>query len=151
MLWTCRWAGAAHACLYSLGLIPASARDSGEPALRAMRKFQKRRPQCGQPVRQQHSAMDKRMQLPSVVSSSSGWHGSSSQSVIRSTTRDAEDPGSNPALGKQWSRDYPIDIPVTLALLDANLRYQEALDWRKWTKGGWTTGGCRFHLLSARF
>ena len=34
--------------------------------------------------------------------------------VLLSTTRDAltdaGDPGSNPALGKQWSRDYPIDV-----------------------------------------
>ena len=57
-------------------------------------------------------------------------------SVVRSTTRDAGDPGSNPALGKQWSRDYPIDIPATPTLPYANLRYQDALDRRKWIKGG---------------
>ena len=32
-------------------------------------------------------------------------------------------------LGKQWSRDYPIDLTLTFAT-------KEALDWRKWTKGG---------------
>ena len=47
--------------------------------------------------------------------------------MIRSTTRDAGDPGSNPALGKQWSRDYPIDVPATPTLPDANLRFQEAI------------------------
>ena len=31
-------------------------------------------------------------------------------------------------LGKQWSRDYPIDLTLTFAT-------KEALDWRKWTKG----------------
>ena len=33
-------------------------------------------------------------------------------------TRDAGDPGSNlnPALDKQWSRDYPIDVPATPTL-----------------------------------
>ena len=37
----------------------------------------------------------------------------------------AGDPGSNPALGKKWSRDYPIrvDVPATPMLLDANLCY----------------------------
>ena len=48
----------------------------------------------------------------------------------------------NPALGKLWSRDYPIDVP-TPTLPDANLRYPKAFDWRKWTKGG-----CSFLLLS---
>ena len=38
--------------------------------------------------------------------------------------------GSDPALGKQRSRAYPIDALAT---------DQEALDWRKWT-----TGGCSF-------
>ena len=54
--------------------------------------------------------------------------------------------GSNPALGKQWSHDYPIDVPATPTLPNANLRYQEALDWSKWTKGG-----CSFLLLSTQF
>ena len=57
-------------------------------------------------------------------------------------TRDARDPVSNPAMGKQWSRDYPIDVPATPTLPDANLRYKEALDWRKWTEGG-----CSFLLF----
>ena len=39
-----------------------------------------------------------------------------------------------PALGTQWSRDYLIDVPATSTLPNANLRYQEALDWLKWTK-----------------
>ena len=70
----------------------------------------------------------------------------SGSSVVRATTRDAGDLGSNPALGKQWSRDYQIDVPATTTLPDANLRYQEALDCCKWTKGG-----CSFLLLSAQF
>ena len=37
---------------------------------------------------------------------------------------------SNPAFGKQWSHDYPIDVPATPTLPDANLRYQQ------------TQGGC---------
>ena len=53
--------------------------------------------------------------------------------------------GSNCALGKQWSRDYPIPVTVTPTLPDANLRYQEALQWRKWTKGR-----CSFVLWSAQ-
>ena len=37
---------------------------------------------------------------------------------------------SNPALDKQWSRDYPIDVPATPTRPDhdAYIRYQEALD-----------------------
>ena len=54
-------------------------------------------------------------------------------------TRDAGDTGSNPALGKQWSHEYPIDVPATPTLPYASLRYQEALDWRNWT-----TEGCSF-------
>ena len=44
------------------------------------------------------------------------------------------------------SRDHPVDISSTPTLPHANLRYQEALDWRKWTKGG-----SRIPLLSAQF
>ena len=56
-------------------------------------------------------------------SSSPASHGNS---VVRScTTRDAGDPDSNLALGKQWSRDYPTDVPATPTLPKANLRYQE--------------------------
>ena len=51
-----------------------------------------------------------------------------------------------PWASKQWSRDYPIDIPATPTLPAANLRYQEALDLREWTKGG-----CSLLLLSAQF
>ena len=58
-----------------------------------------------------------------------------SSSVVRSTTRDAGDPGTKPGFDpcKQWSCDYPIDVPATPMLPDDNLRYQEAqaLDWRK--------------------
>ena len=39
----------------------------------------------------------------------------------------------------EWSRhDYMIDLPATPMLPDANLSYQlkEALDGRKWAKGG---------------
>ena len=39
---------------------------------------------------------------------------------------------SNPALGKQWSRDHVIDVPTTPTLPDANLRYQEALHLEGW-------------------
>ena len=46
----------------------------------------------------------------------------------------------------RWSRDHPVDISSTPTLPHANLRYQEALDWRKWTKGG-----RRIPLLSAQF
>ena len=52
-------------------------------------------------------------------------------------------------LGKpeQWSCDYPtrIDEPTTPTLPKINFSYQEALNWRKWTKGG-----CSFLLLSAQ-
>ena len=60
--------------------------------------------------------------------------------MVRTTTRDAGVPGSNPALGKKWSRDYPgpMDVPATpantLPGLDANLRYHEALEWRNGQK-----------------
>ena len=35
--------------------------------------------------------------------------------------------------GFETCLDYPIDAPVTPTLPDANLRYQEALYWRRWT------------------
>ena len=54
--------------------------------------------------------------------------------------------GLSPALGKQWSRDYPIDVPATPTLPDSHLRYHEALDWSKWTKGE-----CTFLPWSAQF
>ena len=44
----------------------------------------------------------------------------------------------NPAFGrKQWSRDYPH---AKLTSTYANLRYQEAVCWQKWTKGGCEAG-----------
>ena len=43
---------------------------------------------------------------------------------------------------------YPIDVPATTTLPDANPRYQEALDRHKWTV---TNRGCSFLLLSAQF
>ena len=52
-------------------------------------------------------------------------------SVVRSTTRDAGDPGSSPAWGKQWSRDYPIDVPATLPMLTVTFATKEALDWQQ--------------------
>ena len=45
-------------------------------------------------------------------------------------------------LGKQWSRDYPAS-PATSTLPDANLRYQEALGWRKRTKEDVASFFCR--------
>ncbi len=42
--------------------------------------------------------------------------------------------GSNPALGKQWSRDYPDEVSAPSTLPDANLHYQEAFDWRTMDK-----------------
>ena len=50
------------------------------------------------------------------------------------TKTGAGDQGSNPALGKQRSR-VPDRCPATPTLPDTNFRYQESLDWRKWTKG----------------
>ena len=41
------------------------------------------------------------------------WSSCHGSSVVRSTTRDPGDSGSNPALSQQWSRDYPIDVPAT--------------------------------------
>ena len=54
-------------------------------------------------------------------------------------------PGFEPCLGQAVVTLLPDRCPRTYAP-DANLRYQEALDWRKWTKGG-----CSFLLLSAHF
>ena len=56
-------------------------------------------------------------------------------------------PGIEPCLGQTWSRDYPVVISrPTPTLPDANLRYQDALYWRKWTtsnlKGGWDFPFC---------
>ena len=61
-----------------------------------------------------------------------------SSSLIQSSTRDAGNlkpclavPTSS-ALGKpgkQWSPEYPINIPAELMLCEADLCYQEALDW----------------------
>ena len=53
---------------------------------------------------------------------------------------------SSPALRKQWSRDFPADVPAVPTLPDADLRYQAALDWRKWTNGG-----CSFRLCQRSF
>ena len=49
-------------------------------------------------------------------------------------------------LHNSGSRDYPIVVPATPTLPDANLRYEGALDWRKWTKGG-----CSFLLCPRSF
>ena len=43
--------------------------------------------------------------------------------------------------------DYPVVISrPTPTLPDANLRYQDAPNWRKWTKSGWD-----FPFLSTQF
>ena len=42
-----------------------------------------------------------------------------------------------------WASSGHVTTRSTPTLPDANLRYQEAFDWRKWTKGG-----CSFLLLS---
>ena len=86
------------------------------------------------------------MQLPFHGPLSFGRAGMVAQWYDLQLDRHAGDPGStrNPALGKQLSRDYPIDVPATPTLPDAELRYLEALDWCKWAKGG-----CSF-LLSAQ-
>ena len=70
------------------------------------------------------------------------WSSCHGSSVARSTTRDAGDSGS---LRKQWLRDNRNAYTPQLA--NANFRYQEALDWRKWTKGGFSF---RVLLLSAQ-
>ncbi len=49
--------------------------------------------------------------------------------MVQCTTRAEGDPGSNPALDKQWSRDYLDEVSASPTLPDANLRYQDALDW----------------------
>ena len=36
-----------------------------------------------------------------------------------------------PAQGRELYR-YPIDVPATPSLSNANLRFQDALGWRKW-------------------
>ena len=62
-------------------------------------------------------------------------------------------PGFKPCLGqavpstaKQQSHDHRIDVPTTRTLSYDCICCQEALDWRKWTKGG-----CSFPFLSAQF
>ena len=62
--------------------------------------------------------------------------------MVGSTTRAEGDPGSNPALGKQWSREHPDEVSAPPTLPDANLRYQEALDCAKRTKGGYDLPFC---------
>ena len=47
----------------------------------------------------------------------------------RDSRRGLAEPG-NPALGRQQSRDSPIDVPATQTIPDAKLRYHDALDWR---------------------
>ena len=42
------------------------------------------------------------------------------------------------------SRDHLIDVPATPTLHDAKLRCNEALDWRRWTKGE-----CNFPFVRA--
>ena len=70
-------------------------------------------------------------------------HGSQ---VVTNYATAAGDPGSNPALGKHGHCDVTTRSPSprrpTPTPPDANLRYQDALDWRKWTKGGWDFPFC---------
>ena len=56
------------------------------------------------------------------------------RSTLGSTTRDAGEPGSNPALGEQWSRDYPIDVPAPQTIPNSNFRYQKLLTGAKGTE-----------------
>ena len=37
-------------------------------------------------------------------------------------------PGSNPALGKEWSRDYPIDVPATPQLRSSQQNFATITD-----------------------
>ena len=52
------------------------------------------------------------------------------------------------AISWLWSRDYLMDVSATPMLLDANLGLEEALDWRKWTKGDPFVLGAVFIELS---
>ena len=78
------------------------------------------------------------LDLPDVNQPESGERGFELQSPSRKTVGRPqykfEPCKSNPnpakcALSKQWSCDYPIDVPATPTLLEANLGYQEVLDW----------------------
>ena len=51
------------------------------------------------------------------------------------------------ALGKQRSSDHPIDVPASSTHPDAYLRYEEALNWRRWTKGGYSSPLVRTVLI----
>ena len=61
---------------------------------------------------------------------------------------DSERPGSE-LRAQAWThkasgvgRADSIRARIGSARADANLRYQDALDWRKWTKGGWDFPFC---------
>ena len=56
----------------------------------------------------------------------------------------AGDPGSNPALGKQRSRDYPIDVPATPS--SPMLTFAT----KKLPTGAGTKGGCSFFCYGSR-
>ena len=49
-----------------------------------------------------------------------------------------------PAFGTQWSMvtSPHVNVPATQTLHNANLLYQEAHDWIKWTKGGFSLLFC---------
>ena len=66
--------------------------------------------------------------------------------MVRSTTLDAGDPGSNPARANSGHVTARVMYLRSAIIIAANLRYQKALDWRNWTKGG-----CSCLLLSAQF
>ena len=68
-----------------------------------------------------------RMQLPLLVSTYFYWTATVAQWYYL-RPGDTGGPRSNHALGKQRSRDHPINVPTTPMLPNANLRYQEALD-----------------------
>ena len=59
--------------------------------------------------------------------------------VLLSTTRDAgdSDAGSNPALSKQWSRDYPIDVPHSPMLTFATKKLSTGANGQKEDAASW--------------
>ena len=96
------------------------------------------RPLAPKPRRKAHmDKFERKMEPPSL--STQFWSRCHDSSVVRSTTRDARDSGSNPTLNLAWSqarlaawatvtgRWPPIDVPKTPMVPYANLRQQEAI------------------------
>ena len=117
-------------------VFPAGSRIFGGPGPAPIQ------PTAGRPQSGRTAGFGRRRALPAASSFCPrslielSW---SRSSVVRSTTRDAGDPGSNPAL--------PVGLPDRCPRNSyANICYQEALDWRKWTRGV-----CSFLFLSAQF